>query len=116
VRLAGARRRGAAGAPRRPAPRGIVASANAAIAAPASATRNTACPVATAACPPGAPGSSPRAYSAVAAAIAIEAPICRSSRLDAMPDVHPFRATVDPGFRVNAVMRDWLREQLDELR
>ena len=36
-------------------------------------------------------------------------------RLDAMPDAHPFRATVDLGLRVNAVMRDWLREQLDAL-
>jgi PadR family transcriptional regulator AphA len=32
--------------------------------------------------------------------------------LDAMPEPHPFRATVDLGLRVNAVMADWLREQL----
>jgi PadR family transcriptional regulator AphA len=32
--------------------------------------------------------------------------------LDAMPGPHPFRATVDLGLRVNAVMADWLREQL----
>jgi PadR family transcriptional regulator, regulatory protein AphA len=39
-----------------------------------------------------------------------------AERLDAMPGAHPFRATVDLGLRVNAVMSDWLREQLDELR
>jgi DNA-binding PadR family transcriptional regulator len=32
--------------------------------------------------------------------------------LDAMPAEHPFRGTVDLGLRVNAVMAEWLREQL----
>jgi DNA-binding PadR family transcriptional regulator len=32
--------------------------------------------------------------------------------LDAMPGEHPFRGTVDLGLRVNAVMAEWLREQL----
>jgi PadR family transcriptional regulator, regulatory protein AphA len=32
--------------------------------------------------------------------------------LDAMPGPHPFRSTVDLGLRVNAVMAQWLREQL----
>jgi PadR family transcriptional regulator AphA len=32
--------------------------------------------------------------------------------LDAMPGTHPFRSTVDLGLRVNAVMAEWLREQL----
>lgn len=32
--------------------------------------------------------------------------------IDAMPGPHPFRGTVDLGLRVNAVMTDWLREQL----
>ena len=31
--------------------------------------------------------------------------------LDALPGRHPFRATVDLGLRVNAVMTDWLGEQ-----
>ncbi len=33
--------------------------------------------------------------------------------LDSMPGPHPFRATVELGLRVNAVMADWLREQLE---
>jgi DNA-binding PadR family transcriptional regulator len=36
--------------------------------------------------------------------------------LDAMAGPHPFRATVDLGLRVNAVMTDWLREQLAAAR
>jgi DNA-binding PadR family transcriptional regulator len=32
--------------------------------------------------------------------------------LDAMPGEHPFRGTVDLGLRVNAVMAEWMREQL----
>ena len=32
--------------------------------------------------------------------------------MDAMPGPHPFGGTVDLGLRVNAVMTDWLREQL----
>ena len=35
--------------------------------------------------------------------------------IDARPGPEPFRATVDLGLRVDAVMRDWLREQLDAL-
>lgn len=31
--------------------------------------------------------------------------------IDKTPDPHPFRATVDLGLRVNAVMTEWLREQ-----
>jgi PadR family transcriptional regulator, regulatory protein AphA len=36
-----------------------------------------------------------------------------ADRLDTMPGPQPFRATVDLGLRINAVMQDWLREQLD---
>jgi PadR family transcriptional regulator AphA len=36
-----------------------------------------------------------------------------AARLDAMPGPVPFRATVDLGLRINAVMQDWLREQLE---
>jgi len=35
-------------------------------------------------------------------------------RIDAAPQPQPFRPTVDLGLRVNAVMRDWLAEQLDD--
>jgi hypothetical protein len=34
-------------------------------------------------------------------------------RLDALPEPQPFRPTVDLGLRVDAVMREWLVEQLD---
>src|SRR4051812_7765861 len=34
-------------------------------------------------------------------------------RIDAAPQPQPFRPTVDLGLRVNAVMREWLTEQLD---
>jgi DNA-binding PadR family transcriptional regulator len=35
-----------------------------------------------------------------------------AARVDALPGPHPFRGTLDLGLRVNAVMTDWLREQL----
>jgi PadR family transcriptional regulator, regulatory protein AphA len=34
-------------------------------------------------------------------------------RLDALPEPQPFQPTVDLGLRVDAVMREWLVEQLD---
>ena len=34
-------------------------------------------------------------------------------RIDAAPQPQPFRPTVDLGLRVNAVMREWLVEQLE---
>jgi DNA-binding PadR family transcriptional regulator len=37
-----------------------------------------------------------------------------ADRLDALPGPQRFRATVDLGIRLDSVMRDWLREQLDE--
>jgi PadR family transcriptional regulator, regulatory protein AphA len=36
-----------------------------------------------------------------------------AERLDELPGPQPFRPTVDLGLRVDAVMRDWLREQLE---
>jgi DNA-binding PadR family transcriptional regulator len=38
-----------------------------------------------------------------------------ADHLDATPDARPFRSTVDLGLRINAVMREWLAEQLDAL-
>jgi PadR family transcriptional regulator, regulatory protein AphA len=35
-----------------------------------------------------------------------------AERLDALPEPHPFRPTVDLGLRTAAVMREWLEEQL----
>jgi hypothetical protein len=35
-----------------------------------------------------------------------------AQRLDALPEPHPFRPTVDLGLRTTAVMREWLREQI----
>jgi PadR family transcriptional regulator, regulatory protein AphA len=35
-----------------------------------------------------------------------------ATAVDALPGGHPFRGTVDLGLRVDAVMLDWLREQL----
>jgi PadR family transcriptional regulator, regulatory protein AphA len=35
-----------------------------------------------------------------------------ATALDAIPGPHPFRGTVDLGLRVNAVMREWLTEQI----
>jgi PadR family transcriptional regulator AphA len=34
-----------------------------------------------------------------------------ADRLDTLPGTQPFRATVDLGLRINAVMREWLLEQ-----
>jgi PadR family transcriptional regulator AphA len=34
-------------------------------------------------------------------------------RIDAAPQPQPFRPTIDLGLRVNAVMRQWLVEQLE---
>jgi PadR family transcriptional regulator AphA len=36
-----------------------------------------------------------------------------AERLDALPEPQPFRPTVDLGLRVDAVMRQWLADQLD---
>jgi DNA-binding PadR family transcriptional regulator len=38
-----------------------------------------------------------------------------ADRLDAASGAQPFRPTVDLGLRLNAVMCDWLRDQLDAL-
>jgi hypothetical protein len=38
-----------------------------------------------------------------------------ADRLDTLPGTQPFRATVDLGLRINAVMREWLLEQLAAL-
>jgi DNA-binding PadR family transcriptional regulator len=35
-----------------------------------------------------------------------------AEQVDALPGPHPFRPTIDLWLRVNAVMQDWLREQL----
>jgi len=37
-----------------------------------------------------------------------------AGRLDELPEPQPFAPTVDLGLRVDAVMRDWLAEHLDE--
>jgi PadR family transcriptional regulator, regulatory protein AphA len=37
-----------------------------------------------------------------------------SGRLDELPEPQPFAPTVDLGLRVDAVMREWLAEHLDE--
>jgi DNA-binding PadR family transcriptional regulator len=36
--------------------------------------------------------------------------------IDSLPKGSPFRSTADLGLRVNAVMQDWLREQIDASR
>ena len=42
-----------------------------------------------------------------------EEEVARLEEIHARTDpAHPFRATVELGLRLNAVMQDWLREQL----